>query len=138
MANTPRYHVPAEPIWRLVRQRQAQWGFDDDEMLEFLGLASMRYVDLRGWMGRPMAERILRRLLEPARATAGTHRLRSQLAAQEAAWNPEDKEAARRRLTEQIQRLREAGLANNEIAAPLGITTRTLYRLMANADTRAG
>ena len=32
MAKTPSYHVPAEPVWRLVCQRQAQWGFDDDEV----------------------------------------------------------------------------------------------------------
>ena len=107
-------------------------------MLEFLGLASIRYVDLRGWMGRPMAEKILRRLLEPARATPRTRRLRTRLGAVDAAWNPEDKEAARRRLTARIQSLRASGMVDDEIVAELGITARTLQRLMAEAENRAG
>jgi hypothetical protein len=62
--------VAAAPVWALVRLRQAQWGYSDDDMAAFLGLG--RVVDVRGLMLRPTAERILRRLVEPAPATAGT------------------------------------------------------------------
>jgi hypothetical protein len=62
--------VPAAPVWVLVRRRQAQWGYSDDDMAAFLGLG--RVIDVRGLMLRPTAERILRRLAEPAPATAGT------------------------------------------------------------------
>ena len=62
--------VPAAPVWALVRRRQAQWGYSDDDMATFLGLG--RVIDVRGLMLRPSAERILRRLAEPAPATAGT------------------------------------------------------------------
>ena len=62
--------VPAAPVWALVRRRQAQWGYSDDDMATFLGLG--RVIDVRGLMLRSTAERILRRLAEPAPATAGT------------------------------------------------------------------
>jgi hypothetical protein len=62
--------VPAGPVWALVRRRQAQWGYNDDDMATFLGLGGV--IDVRGLMLRPAAERILRRLAEPAPATAGT------------------------------------------------------------------
>jgi hypothetical protein len=62
--------VPAAPVWAVVRRRQAQWGYSDDDMAAFLGLG--RVVDVRGLMLRSTAERILRRLAEPAPATAGT------------------------------------------------------------------
>jgi hypothetical protein len=62
--------VPAGPVWALVRRRQAQWGYGDDDMAAFLGLGQV--IDVRGLMLRPTAERILRRLAEPAPATAGT------------------------------------------------------------------
>jgi hypothetical protein len=62
--------VAAAPVWTLVRRRQAQWGYSDDEMAAFLQLGGV--VDVRGLMLRPTAERILRRLAEPAPATAGT------------------------------------------------------------------
>jgi hypothetical protein len=57
-------------VWAVVRRRQAQWGYSDDDMAAFLGLG--RVVDVRGLMLRSTAERILRRLAEPAPATAGT------------------------------------------------------------------
>ena len=62
--------VPAAPVWALVRRRQAQWGYSDDDMAAFLGLGGV--IDVRGLMLRSTAERILRRLAEPAPATAGT------------------------------------------------------------------
>ena len=62
--------VAAAPVWALVRRRQAQWGYSDDDMAAFLGLGQV--IDVRGLMLRPTAERILRRLAEPAPATAGT------------------------------------------------------------------
>jgi hypothetical protein len=62
--------VPAQPVWALVRRRQAQWGYSDDDMAAFLGLGQV--IDVRGLMLRSTAERILRRLAEPAPATAGT------------------------------------------------------------------
>src|SRR5205085_8708667 len=62
--------VPAAPVWALVRRRQAQWGYSDDDMAAFLGLGQV--IDVRGLMLRPTAGRILRRLAEPAPATAGT------------------------------------------------------------------
>ena len=64
------YFVPAKPVWDLVRTRQRQWGYTDDEMAAFLELG--RLIDVRGWMGRPMAERLLRRLTRPAAPTPGT------------------------------------------------------------------
>ncbi|MCU1449643.1 MAG: hypothetical protein JWP02_1813 [Acidimicrobiales bacterium] len=64
--------VPAQPVWALVRRRQAQWGYSDDDMATFLGLGGV--IDVRGLMLRPTAERILRRLAEPAPATAGTRK----------------------------------------------------------------
>jgi hypothetical protein len=62
--------VAAAPVWVLVRRRQAQWGYSDDDMATFLELG--RVIDVRGLMLRPTAKRILRRLAEPAPATAGT------------------------------------------------------------------
>ena len=62
--------VAAAPVWALIRRRQAQWGYSDDDMAAFLGLGQV--IDVRGPMLRPTAERILRRLAEPAPATAGT------------------------------------------------------------------
>jgi hypothetical protein len=62
--------VPAGPVWGLVRRRQYQWGYSDDDMATFLGLGQV--IDVRGLMLRPTAERILRRLAEPAPATSGT------------------------------------------------------------------
>ena len=47
-----------------------QWGYTDDEMAAFLELGQV--IDVRGWMGRPMAERLLRRLTRPAAPTPGT------------------------------------------------------------------
>jgi hypothetical protein len=64
--------VAAAPVWTLVRRRQAQWGYSDDEMAAFLQLGGV--VDVRGLMLRPTAERILRGLAEPAPATAGTRK----------------------------------------------------------------
>jgi hypothetical protein len=62
--------VPAPPVWALVRRRQAQWGYSDDDMAVFLELGQV--IDVRGLMLRSTAERILRRLAEPAPATTGT------------------------------------------------------------------
>ena len=62
--------VPAGPVWALVRRRQARWGYSDDDMAALLQLGGV--VDVRGWMLRTTAERILRRLAGPAPATAGT------------------------------------------------------------------
>jgi hypothetical protein len=62
--------VPAAPVWALVRRRQAQWGYSDDDMAALLRLGGV--VDVRGLMLRSTAERILRRLAGPAPATAGT------------------------------------------------------------------
>jgi hypothetical protein len=62
--------VAAAPVWVLVRRRQAQWGYSDDEMATWLQLGGV--IDVRGLMLRPTAERILRRLAGPAAATAGT------------------------------------------------------------------
>ena len=78
------YFVPAKPVWDLVRKRQQQWGYTDDEMAAFLELGSV--VDLRGWMGRPMAERLLRRLTRPARPTSGTFAVQRSVALMEGAW----------------------------------------------------
>ena len=64
--------VPAGPVWALVRRRQTQWGYSDDDMAAFLELG--RVIDVRGLMLRTTAERILRRLAEPAPATAGTRK----------------------------------------------------------------
>ena len=62
--------VSAQPVWALVRRRQSQWGYSDDDMATFLELGGV--IDVRGLMLRSTAERILRRLAEPAPATAGT------------------------------------------------------------------
>jgi hypothetical protein len=79
------YFVPAKPVWDLVRTRQQQWGYTDDEMAAFLELGSV--VDLRGWMGRPMAERLLRRLTRPAPPTPGTFAIQRSVALMEGAWD---------------------------------------------------
>jgi len=65
MNNEESYFVAAKPVWDLVRKRQRDWGYTDDEMAAFLDLGGV--IDVRGWMGRPMAERLLRRLTRPAR-----------------------------------------------------------------------
>ena len=62
--------VPAAPVWELVARRQVQWGYSHDEMAAWLGLGGV--VDTRAWMLRSTAERILRRLMCPAPASAGT------------------------------------------------------------------
>jgi hypothetical protein len=68
--NDNSYFVPAKPVWDLVRTRQRQWGYTDEEMAAFLELGKV--IDVRGWMSRPMAERLLRRLTRPAAPTPGT------------------------------------------------------------------
>jgi hypothetical protein len=75
--------VPAAPVWELVRRRQLAWGYSDDEMARAIGLGDV--VDVRAWMLRSTAERILRRLTEP-RLIHGK------------AWSapPEERRAARR------------------------------------------
>ena len=74
------YVLPAAPVMRLIRRRQFEWGYTDQEMANFLGLSGATYRDGRGFISRPQAERILRRLCGPAPATAGTretyHRMR--------------------------------------------------------------
>jgi hypothetical protein len=66
--------VAAGPVWALVRRRQAQWAYSDDEMAAFLELERLigRVVDVRGLMLRATAESILRRLASPAPAMEGT------------------------------------------------------------------
>jgi hypothetical protein len=59
----PSAFVPAAPVWELVRRRQLAWGYSDDEMARAIGLGDV--VDVRAWMLRSTAERILRRLAEP-------------------------------------------------------------------------
>ena len=59
------------PVWALVRRRQARWGCNDDDMAVLLRLGGV--IDVRGWMLRSTAGRILRRLAGPAPAMAGTH-----------------------------------------------------------------
>src|SRR2546421_12654179 len=61
--------VPAAPVWELVRRRQAQWGYSDDQMCDFLDWHP-QVVDTGPWMLRPTAERLLRRLAEPRRGDA--------------------------------------------------------------------
>jgi hypothetical protein len=81
------YFVAARPVWDLVRKRQSAWGYTDDEMGAFLGLGGV--IDVRGWMGRPMAERLLRRLTQPAPPTAGTFSVQRRVALMEAGWAAE-------------------------------------------------
>jgi DNA-binding LacI/PurR family transcriptional regulator len=120
---TPSYFVAAAPVWRLVRERQRAWGYDDDEMARFLQLGST--IDTRGWMGRPMAERILRRLCNPAPATTHTaetnHRLNLAAAQLDLAVTRLDT----------IRRLTAAGISLPDIAAELGVTVRTVERVAA-------
>jgi hypothetical protein len=81
------YFVAAQPVWDLVRRRQSAWGYTDDEMAAFLELGHV--VDARQWMGRPMAEQILRRLTQPAPPTAGTRSIQRRVALMEGAWAAE-------------------------------------------------
>jgi hypothetical protein len=83
MNNHTSYFVPAKPVWDLVRTRQRQWGYTDDEMAAFLELGKV--IDVRGWMGRPMAERLLRRLTRPAAPTRGTLAVHRSLSLMEGA-----------------------------------------------------
>ena len=87
MNNENSYFVAAKPVWDLVRKLQRHWGYTDDEMAAFLELGQL--VDLRGWMGRPMAERLLRRLTQPAPPTSGTFAVQRSVALMEAAWGTE-------------------------------------------------
>jgi len=82
--NDNSYFVPAKPVWDLVRRRQRDWGYTDDEMAAFLDLGGV--IDVRGWMGHPMAERLLRRLTHPAPPTPGTFAVQRSVALMEAAW----------------------------------------------------
>jgi hypothetical protein len=81
------YFVPAKPVWDLVRKRQRDWGYTDDEMAAFLEVSHL--IDLRGWMGRPMAERLLRRLTRPAPPTSGTFAIQRSVALIDGAWAAE-------------------------------------------------
>jgi hypothetical protein len=87
MNNDNSYFVAAKPVWDLVRKRQRHWGYTDDEMAAFLELGQL--IDLRGWMGRPMAERLLRRLTRPAPPTSGTFAIQRSVALMEGAWGTE-------------------------------------------------
>jgi hypothetical protein len=55
------YFVPASPVLELIARRQEAWGFSDADMAAFLG-RGCRIADARGYISRPVAERILRRL----------------------------------------------------------------------------
>lgn len=58
-------NVAAEPVRRLIAARQARMGLSEAEMIEWLG-----WVPTEGeTMPAERAERILRRLLQPVRAT---------------------------------------------------------------------
>jgi len=83
MKSDTSYFVPAKPVWDLVRKRQRHWGYTDDEMAAFLELGKL--IDLRGWMGRPMAERLLRRLTRPAAPTPGTFAIHRSMSLMEGA-----------------------------------------------------
>lgn len=63
--------VAPGPGCALVRRQQARWGCSDDGIaapLQFIPV-----IDVRGWMLRSTAGRVLRHLAVPAPATAGTH-----------------------------------------------------------------
>jgi hypothetical protein len=88
--------VPAAPVWAIVRRRQSQWGYSDDDMAAFLGLGQV--IDVRGLMLRLTAERMLRRLAEPAPATAGTRQaltIELLVEASRGVVQPESEEAER-------------------------------------------
>src|SRR2546421_1686781 len=75
--------VPAAPVWELVRRRQAQWGYSDDQMCDFFDWHP-QVVDTGPWMLRPTAERFLRRLAQPRRGDAKSAALAARLNQQEA------------------------------------------------------
>ena len=75
--------VPATPVWALVRRRQAQWGYSDDQMCQFLDWHP-QVVDTGPWMLRPTAERLLRRLAAPRRGDVVSAALATRLNQQDA------------------------------------------------------
>lgn len=54
--------VEAEPLWTLVRNRQATWGASDAEMAAVVGAKESR------WVGKDTARRVLLSLSSPRRA----------------------------------------------------------------------
>jgi AraC-like DNA-binding protein len=122
------YFVPAAGIWALVRRRQEAWGYDDDEMARWLGLG--RTVDTRALMSRPMAERILRRLCDPAPATANTAELNRRL---KLAGDELDRECLRAARTAAIKRSFARGLSVSATAIELGLSDRTIQRIARQA-----
>jgi hypothetical protein len=124
----PSYFVPSAPIWALVRRRQEAWGYDDDEMARWLGLGST--VDARALMSRPMAERILRRLCDPAPATANTSELNRRL---KVAGDQLDRECLRAARTAAVKRSFAHGLSVAATAVDLGLSDRTIQRIARQA-----
>lgn len=63
------YILPAAPIAALIASRQHAWGFSAEDMAAYLGPSCQ--IDPRGYIARPTAERLLRRLATtPARGNA--------------------------------------------------------------------
>jgi len=116
-------------VWELVARCQEQWGYSDKEMAAWIGCG--RHVDVRGWMLRSTAERILRRLSKPRPATAGTAALARQLNLEEQAAGAAHERAVARAAA--LRRLHAAGAGLDDVAAELRVSTRTAGRIAAEA-----
>jgi hypothetical protein len=123
----PSSFVPSAPVWALVRRRQRAWGYTNHDMARWLGLGSS--IDAEPMMPLRMAEQILRRLCEPAPATANTAQLNHRIQLADSQLNSDCGRLAR---TESIGRLFAGGVSVAGAAVALRLSERTIQRIAAH------
>ena len=127
MTAAPSSFVPSARVWALVRRRQRAWGYSDHDMARWLALGSS--IDPGPMMSRRVAERILRRLCEPAPATPSTAQLNHRIQLAESQLGDECDRVAR---TESIRRLFARGVSVADTAVALRLSERTIQRIAAH------
>ena len=123
----PSHFVPSAPVWALVHRRRRAWGYSTRDMARWLGLGTL--IDDGPMMPRGVAEHILRRLCEPAPATANTAQLNHRIQYADSLLNSECDRLAR---TESIRRLFAQGVSVAETAVALRLSERTIQRIAAH------
>ena len=127
MTAAPASFVPSAPVWALVHRRRRPWAYSTRDMARWLGLGSS--IDAAPMMSRRVAEHILRRLCEPAPATANTAQLNHRIQFAESQPGSECDRMAR---TESIRRLFARGVSVAGTAEALRLSERTIQRIAAH------
>jgi hypothetical protein len=118
--------VPAAPVWRLVRARQSAWGYSDKDMANWLRSP----LEATAVMSGPLAERILRRLCEPAPATARTAELNHRLnVADDLCKREIEREVQRQDRIDALHRAHVDGWSIDEAATELRLALSTVVQI---------